>query len=75
MRFFQPAAGRPRPPTRARSTAFLHPALRLGVYDYVRVAAKSNSTAAASWSSCTAKMNDGVRGVKGAQASRTDFAC
>jgi hypothetical protein len=42
----------------ARSTASLHAALRLGVaYVRVRVAAKSNSTAAGSSSSATTRMN------------------
>jgi hypothetical protein len=41
----------------ARSTAFLHAGLRLGVYGRVRVAAKSNSTAVGSSSSATTRMN------------------
>jgi hypothetical protein len=47
----RPAVGTPT--GSARSMAFLHAALRLGTYDRVRVAANSNSTAAAFRSSAT----------------------
>jgi hypothetical protein len=67
----EPLAAPPVPPTptdSARSTALLHTTFRLrrGVLTTcrVRVAARINSTAAPSWSSATAKMNDSGRGVE-----------
>jgi hypothetical protein len=58
MRFFGRAAGFCTSTVPARSTAFLHVVLRLSAYDRVRVAAKSNSTAARSSMSVRVKLID-----------------